>query len=99
MMDLVCPPHEEWPRELTDDYQRIRPLGKGAFGIVWLAQAKKLNRQPEGEETDTGAQISIDARNADHPPYVAIKEIDASTEENKEYAEHEIRILSELSVS
>ena len=29
-----------WPKEALDSYDAIRPLGKGAFGLVWLARAK-----------------------------------------------------------
>ena len=29
-----------WPREIENAYERIRPLGEGAFGIVWLARVK-----------------------------------------------------------
>ena len=29
-----------WPKEALDSYDAIRPLGKGAFGLVWLARTK-----------------------------------------------------------
>jgi serine/threonine protein kinase len=30
-----------WPSDINEEYQRVRPLGKGAFGLVWLAKAKE----------------------------------------------------------
>ncbi|EJK72451.1 hypothetical protein THAOC_06019, partial [Thalassiosira oceanica] len=30
-----------WPPELQADYERLRPLGQGAFGVVWLAKTRK----------------------------------------------------------
>ena len=69
-----------WPKEALDTYDAIRPLGKGAFGLVWLARAK-------------GA--ASDASSEEHQ-YVAIKHIKTSSATEKAYAEREISILSEL---
>ncbi len=33
-----------WPAEIEANYERIRPLGQGAFGTVWLAKAKILEQ-------------------------------------------------------
>ena len=35
------PPPADWPRQADEDYDRIRVLGRGAFGEVWLARSKK----------------------------------------------------------
>ncbi|KAL7548637.1 hypothetical protein ACHAWF_013304 [Thalassiosira exigua] len=36
-----------WPRDVADDYERVRPLGRGAFGVVWLARAKRPESEPQ----------------------------------------------------
>lgn len=70
-----------WPNEALDTYEPIRPLGKGAFGLVWLARAKDASGGDNSSE--------------EHQ-YVAIKHIKTSSATEKAYAEREISILSEL---
>lgn len=74
---------EIWPREIEDSFDKIRPLGKGAFGVVWLAKSKNSN----ASAADDGDKF---------PNYVAIKQIHASNEGEREYAKREIAILSEI---
>ena len=72
------------PAELKNDYEHIRPLGKGAFGVVWLARAKKNDNNQTGNDN----------------PYVVIKQIHLDNGNDngsdKKYAEREIAILSEI---
>jgi serine/threonine protein kinase len=35
------PPPSDWPKQAEDDYTRVRVLGAGAFGEVWLAKSKR----------------------------------------------------------
>lgn len=35
------PPPVDWPGEADSDYDRVRVLGAGAFGEVWLARSKR----------------------------------------------------------
>lgn len=100
-----------WPREIEDDYERIRPLGEGAFGKVWLARVK--NREDETARDDVvdvdddesldsfgAGEDSFDGRapggKGDTPAFVAIKQIATSREEDRKYAMREIAILSEI---
>jgi len=43
-----------WPKEALDSYNAIRPLGKGAFGLVWLARAKE-----DGGGDDSSEYVAI----------------------------------------
>ena len=48
---MKCP--EDWPIQADDDYTRIRVLGAGAFGEVWLAKSK------EQDENGVHALVAI----------------------------------------
>ena len=106
MLDIDCKETEDWPGDIIGhEYERIRPLGKGAYGIVWLAKAKNANKRPEpidndnsndsGEKEDT-FDLKHVVENEYCPPYVAIKQINAVKEGEKHYAAREIAILSEI---
>lgn len=79
-MDRV---EDDWPDECFDTYQRIDVLGKGSFGLVWLARRKGASKQADDSE-------------APFHEFVAIKSIHIKNEKGKVYAEREIRILQEL---
>jgi serine/threonine protein kinase len=95
-----------WPRQIEDNYERIRPLGEGAFGIVWLAKAKDREDKKAGDDGDGdesldsfGDEDSFGAHvplKGDLPVYVAIKQIATAREEDRKYASREIAILSEV---
>ena len=38
----------DWPAEFEAEYQRVRPLGKGAYGLVWLARRRGTEGGQEG---------------------------------------------------
>lgn len=104
--------HPDWPREVEDAYERVRPLGEGAYGVVWLARAR--NRQQlretaatcddddsvdssERKDTLRGHSSAAAAAKSDRgPSYVAIKQIHAEDEGERAYAAREIAILSEV---
>lgn len=99
----------DWPRQIEDDYERMRPLGEGAFGVVWLAKVKENNRREDKEkkkDDDDDAQFDTvewpdpegdpPSPHSSSPAYVAIKQIVASNDKAKRYAEREIAILSEV---
>ena len=44
-----------WPKDIEDSYERIRPLGKGAFGTVWLA---KTRADPQGADVPGASPAS-----------------------------------------
>ena len=48
---MECP--DDWPIQADDDYTRIRILGEGAFGQVWLAKSK------EQDENGVHALVAI----------------------------------------
>ena len=41
---------QDWPKEAEDKYLRIEILGKGSFGMVWMAQRSGPALDPEDEE-------------------------------------------------
>ena len=98
-----------WPQEIEDDYARVRPLGEGAYGVVWLARATPRSQRetahtasdddsvdPSEREDAFDAAASAPNTNAEEHPYVAIKQIATETEEERKYAAREIAILSEI---
>jgi serine/threonine protein kinase len=93
-------PTENWPKEIEDSFERIRPLGKGAFGVVWLAKSKDNHAVDNDDDSvDSGEkEDAFDSAKhaAKYPTYVAIKRIHASDEGEREYAKREITILSEI---
>ena len=113
MSGLMDPQHQDasWPPELQADYERLRPLGHGAFGAVWLAK-KRGSTYGRGGTSTTIEEDSEDGEEEDgseppeHAPdcgglehdgeYVAVKMIDISDEDTKTYALREISILSEI---
>ena len=103
---------DQWPPEIEQSYERIRILGQGAFGAVWLAKNKQSNALNQTEKTaqvddDASIESFQDADQFDAPPataakaaatdtHVAIKRIAASDASSVEYASREIDILSEI---
>ena len=92
-----------WPRQIEDDYERVRPIGEGGFGIVWLAKAR--NREGKKVDDDDGDSVDtfdsfgtnpIASGKGDSPAFVAIKQIAAAKEEDRQYAAREVAILSEV---
>lgn len=72
---------EEWAEDVSSLYTAIRPLGKGGFGSVWLAER---NEKLESESTKKAAiKVMGDGKNI--------------TPTETKYALREISILSELS--
>jgi len=59
---------DDWPSDIEDEYERIRPLGEGGFGKVWLAKKKTVQANIIAEEKDT-------PKNDEEEYYVAIKQI------------------------
>ncbi|KAL3766495.1 hypothetical protein ACHAW5_001164 [Stephanodiscus triporus] len=91
----------DWPRQIEDDYERMRPLGEGAFGVVWLAKAKDDRREEDMTRDDDARFDAVEWTDGDppsppSPAYVAIKQIVAANDKARRYAEREIAILSEV---
>jgi serine/threonine protein kinase len=78
---------DDWPSDIEDEYERIRPLGEGGFGKVWLAKKKTV--QAIAEEKDT--------QKNDEEEYVAIKQIAIKRQiQDRKFVAREVAILSEL---
>ena len=96
---------DNWPVEVEEAYERVRVLGQGAFGSVWLAKSKHFARLSSTENTNNEDDVSIEDDQFDiHLPinkaqqhaFVAIKRIHAVDSSEIQYASREIDILSEL---
>jgi serine/threonine protein kinase len=80
---------DAWPSDIEDSYDRIRLLGEGGFGKVWLA--KKTGR-PSPQATDTPREYD-----EDEEEYVAIKQIGIKRQiQDRKFIAREIAILREL---
>ena len=80
---------DDWPSDIEDEYERIRPLGEGGFGKVWLAK-KKTVQAKIAEEKDT-------PKNDEEEYYVAIKQIAIKRQiQDRKFVAREVAILSEL---
>lgn len=89
-----------WPKEIEDNLEKIRPLGQGAFGVVWLAKSNNNHAVTDGDnsvDSDEKDVFDSEKKSIRYPKYVAIKQINASNEGEREYAKREISILSEIS--
>lgn len=72
-----------WPPDIEDSYERIRPLGEGGFGKVWLAKKKAIVAEEKEDEDDE--------------EYVAIKQIAITRQiQDRKFVAREVAILSEL---
>ena len=100
---------DDWPVQIKEEYEKVRPLGEGAFGIVWLAKAKHHRSTTATTTANDDDDDSVDESEREDtfgatknksditsPEYVAIKQITASEEGEKKYAAREISILSEI---
>eukprot|EP00566_Odontella_aurita_P016573 CAMPEP_0113569630 /NCGR_PEP_ID=MMETSP0015_2-20120614/24521_1 /TAXON_ID=2838 /ORGANISM="Odontella" /LENGTH=257 /DNA_ID=CAMNT_0000472323 /DNA_START=8 /DNA_END=778 /DNA_ORIENTATION=+ /assembly_acc=CAM_ASM_000160 len=90
-----------WPPEAESDYEKIRPLGRGAFGTVWMAKSRKNNiaalpDDVDGKNNNEEEESPAPLRNKEQPKYVAIKSIRTVTPEEKAYAKRESDILNEM---
>ena len=74
---------DKWPAAAEKDYERVRELGRGNFGAVWLCKSKKAPATSKDAADKTSA-------------YVAVKNVDISKPSFKAYAEREIAVLSEM---
>ncbi len=71
----------DWPQEAEKEFERIRVLGAGAFGEVWLTKRRHhtdLSDNPSQEE------------------YAAIKGVSIKNEQEERTADREIAILQEM---
>jgi len=81
---------DDWPSDIEDEYERIRPLGEGGFGKVWLAKKKTVQANIIAEEKDT-------PKNDEEEYYVAIKQIAIKRQiQDRKFVAREVAILSEL---
>ena len=76
---------DKWPAAAEKDLERVRELGRGNFGAVWLCKSKKA---AEAKKKNGGKDLTSG--------YVAVKNVDISKPSLKAYAEREIAVLSEM---
>ena len=72
---------DQWPPEIEQSYERIRILGQGAFGAVWLAKNKQSNALNQTEKTaqvddDASIESFEDADQFDAPPTTLTRSTD-----------------------
>jgi len=83
MASITASSVRDWPQEAEDEFERIRVLGAGAFGEVWLAK----KRREKNEENNPSEK---------EEEYAAIKGVSIQTENERRTAAREIAILQEV---
>mmetsp|Transcript_36367 Transcript_36367/g.79174 ORF Transcript_36367/g.79174 Transcript_36367/m.79174 type:complete len:422 (-) Transcript_36367:82-1347(-) len=88
---------EAWPVDAEGDYVRMRAIGNGAYGKVWAARRRKLQKcgtcTTRSNDNGDGCERCHSCSNAN---LVAMKIIATSGKNGKAYAEREISILGEM---
>ena len=77
--------HSDWPPNAEQEYERVKPIGNGAYGKVWIAKRKGSARQ-NSVENIPGHEDEL----------VAIKVIATSGRNGQAYANREVSILREM---
>lgn len=78
----------DWPQEAENEFERIRVLGAGAFGEVWLSK-----RRLQTVLTDNPSERTV---NPSEEEYAAIKGVSIKNEQEERTADREIAILQEM---
>mmetsp|Transcript_1329 Transcript_1329/g.2608 ORF Transcript_1329/g.2608 Transcript_1329/m.2608 type:complete len:438 (-) Transcript_1329:58-1371(-) len=78
----------DWPKEAENEFERIRVLGAGAFGEVFLAKRR--------HETETKNNHDNPSDDAHEEEFVAIKGVSIKTDKEGRTAAREIAILQEM---
>lgn len=86
----LAPPTSGLSNRNADRYQRIRQLGKGAFGVVWLAEDLELRRRVALKEPRLPRPSDVDAflteartvAGLDHPGIVPVYDVGRTSNGN-----------------
>lgn len=78
--------HSAWPPNAEREYERVKPIGNGAYGKVWMAKRKRSARR-----------TSVENIPGHEEELVAIKVISTSGRNGQAYANREVSILREIS--